>query len=152
MFARTFTLIAIIAVAISVKAVCDSGVPGSTHVVNPGDTCWGIATEAGIDVPRLQAANPGIKSLSAGMVKTRSPGKVIRSFYSFPTVVLTVTSTPSFLIPSQWPFRDLRSSSLLFAIELSLFAFQKLAPPDDGRIDVTWNCDEPDAPESMCGN
>ncbi|KAK0244121.1 hypothetical protein EDD85DRAFT_945443 [Armillaria nabsnona] len=62
MVARTFTtLITIVAAAISVKAVCDNGVPGSTHIVNPGETCWGIATEAGIDVPRLQAANPDIK-------------------------------------------------------------------------------------------
>ncbi|SJL07613.1 uncharacterized protein ARMOST_10963 [Armillaria ostoyae] len=62
MFARTFTLIAIIAAAaISVKAVCDSGVPGDTYVVKSGDTCWAIATDAGIDVTRFQAANPGIE-------------------------------------------------------------------------------------------
>ncbi|PBK97591.1 hypothetical protein ARMGADRAFT_1076067 [Armillaria gallica] len=61
MFARTFTLIAIVAAAISVKAVCDSGVPGDTYIVTSGDTCWGIATEAGIDVAQFEEANPGIK-------------------------------------------------------------------------------------------
>ncbi|KAK0439866.1 hypothetical protein EV421DRAFT_2020655 [Armillaria borealis] len=138
MFSRTFTLIAIIAVAISVKAVCDSGVAGSTHVVNPGDTCWGIATEAGIDVPQLQAANPGIKSswylpngrFGACGAPLLNIAALSRDHYAGGTV----------------------SSSLPFAIELSLFAFQKLAPLDDGRINVAWNYDEPDAPESLCGN
>ncbi|KAK0487543.1 LysM domain-containing protein [Armillaria novae-zelandiae] len=81
MFARTFTLIAIIVAATSVKAVCDSGVPGDTYVVKSGDTCWAIATDAGIDVARFQAANPGIKceSLAIGQrvcVPSNVPGKL----------------------------------------------------------------------------
>ncbi|PBK74950.1 hypothetical protein ARMSODRAFT_1080615 [Armillaria solidipes] len=58
MFARTFILIA--AAIIGVNAACDSGLPGYTHIVNPGETCWGIATQGGIDVARLESANPSI--------------------------------------------------------------------------------------------
>ncbi|SJL07601.1 uncharacterized protein ARMOST_10951 [Armillaria ostoyae] len=58
MFARTFILIA--AAIIGVNAACDSGLPGYTHIVNPGETCWGIATQGGIDVARLETANPSL--------------------------------------------------------------------------------------------
>ncbi|KAK0439859.1 hypothetical protein EV421DRAFT_831742 [Armillaria borealis] len=58
MFARTFILIA--AAIIGVNAACDSGLPGYTHIVNPGETCWGIATQGGIDVARLESANPSL--------------------------------------------------------------------------------------------
>ncbi|KAK0464403.1 uncharacterized protein EV420DRAFT_1516214 [Desarmillaria tabescens] len=66
MLTRTFILIA--AVVIGVNAACDNGVPGYTHIVNPGETCSGIATQGGINVARLQAANPGINcnSLAVG--------------------------------------------------------------------------------------
>ncbi|KAK0221749.1 hypothetical protein IW262DRAFT_1460038 [Armillaria fumosa] len=58
MFARTLILIA--AAITGINAACDNGVPGYTHIVNPGETCSGIATQGGIDVARLQAANPGL--------------------------------------------------------------------------------------------
>ncbi|KAK0244119.1 hypothetical protein EDD85DRAFT_1017860 [Armillaria nabsnona] len=66
MFARTFILIA--ATIIGVNATCGSGLPGYTHIVNPGETCWGIATQGGIDVARLESANPSINcdSLATG--------------------------------------------------------------------------------------
>ncbi|PBK92020.1 hypothetical protein ARMGADRAFT_1013759 [Armillaria gallica] len=61
MFARTFTFIAIIAATvIGVNAACDNGLPGYTHIVVSGDTCFAIAAQGGIDVARLQSANPGI--------------------------------------------------------------------------------------------
>ncbi|KAK0213789.1 hypothetical protein IW262DRAFT_1467142 [Armillaria fumosa] len=61
MFARTFTFIALIAATVlGVNAACDSGLPGYTHIVVSGDTCYAIATQGGIDVTRLQSANPGI--------------------------------------------------------------------------------------------
>ncbi|KAK0487552.1 hypothetical protein IW261DRAFT_1448599 [Armillaria novae-zelandiae] len=58
MFARTLILIA--AAITGINAACDNGLPGYTHIVNPGESCWGIATQGGIDVARLQAANPGL--------------------------------------------------------------------------------------------
>ncbi|KAK0504113.1 hypothetical protein EDD18DRAFT_1132101 [Armillaria luteobubalina] len=58
MFARTLILIAVAITGIN--AACDNGVPGYTHIVNPGETCSGIATQGGITVARLQGANPGI--------------------------------------------------------------------------------------------
>ncbi|KAK0456764.1 hypothetical protein EV421DRAFT_1754570 [Armillaria borealis] len=69
MFARTFTFIAIIAATvIGVNAACDNGLPGYTHIVVSGDTCFAIATQGGIDVARLQSANPSINcnALSVG--------------------------------------------------------------------------------------
>ncbi|KAK0432192.1 hypothetical protein EV421DRAFT_1850492 [Armillaria borealis] len=61
MFAHTFTFITIIAATvIGVNAACDNGLPGYTHIVVSGDTCFAIATQGGIDVARLQSANPGI--------------------------------------------------------------------------------------------
>ncbi|PBK97592.1 hypothetical protein ARMGADRAFT_1076068 [Armillaria gallica] len=69
MFVRTFILIA--ATIIGVNAACDNGLPGYTHIVNSGETCWGIATQGGIDVARLETANPGINcdSLTIGQAK-----------------------------------------------------------------------------------
>ncbi|KAK0464691.1 uncharacterized protein EV420DRAFT_1517660 [Desarmillaria tabescens] len=64
MFSRAFISIVFIAVAAmsaSVKAECDDGTPGYTHIVVSGDTCFDIATEGGISVSRLEAANPGIE-------------------------------------------------------------------------------------------
>ncbi|KAK0505187.1 hypothetical protein EDD18DRAFT_1127965 [Armillaria luteobubalina] len=58
MFARTFILIAVAITGIN--AACDNGTQGYTHDVVPGDTCYAIANQGGIDVPRLQSANPGI--------------------------------------------------------------------------------------------
>ncbi|KAK0225513.1 hypothetical protein IW262DRAFT_1456580 [Armillaria fumosa] len=58
MFARTLILIA--AAITGINAACDNGLPGYTHIITPGETCWGIATQGGIDVARLENANPGI--------------------------------------------------------------------------------------------
>ncbi|KAK0225506.1 hypothetical protein IW262DRAFT_691928 [Armillaria fumosa] len=58
MFIRTFILIA--AAITGINAACDNGHPGYTHIVVHGDTCYGIATQGGITVARLVAANPGI--------------------------------------------------------------------------------------------
>ncbi|KAK0476808.1 hypothetical protein IW261DRAFT_1490157 [Armillaria novae-zelandiae] len=58
MFARSFILIA--AAITGINAACDNGLPGYTHIVISGDTCYGIATQGGITLARLQAANPGI--------------------------------------------------------------------------------------------
>ncbi|KAK0476546.1 hypothetical protein EDD18DRAFT_1469840 [Armillaria luteobubalina] len=61
MFARTFTFITLIAASVlGINAACDSGLLGYTHIVVSGDTCFAIATQGGIDVTRLQSANPGI--------------------------------------------------------------------------------------------
>ncbi|PBK74653.1 hypothetical protein ARMSODRAFT_950667 [Armillaria solidipes] len=63
MFARVFIVLAFIATAAmsaSVKAECDNGTPGYTHIVVAKDTCWDIASEGGISVSRLEDANPGI--------------------------------------------------------------------------------------------
>ncbi|KAK0197745.1 hypothetical protein F5146DRAFT_1130607 [Armillaria mellea] len=61
MFARTFTFITLIAATVlGVNAACDNGLPGYTHIVVSGDTCYAIAAQGGIDVTRLQGANPSI--------------------------------------------------------------------------------------------
>ncbi|KAK0464615.1 uncharacterized protein EV420DRAFT_1638165 [Desarmillaria tabescens] len=63
MFSRAFISIVFIAVAAmsaSVKAACDNGTPGYTHIVVAGDTCYAIAAQGGITIDRLEAANPGI--------------------------------------------------------------------------------------------
>ncbi|KAK0201636.1 hypothetical protein DFS33DRAFT_1348898 [Desarmillaria ectypa] len=63
MFSRAFifvTFIAAVAMSASVKAKCDDGTPGYTHIVVSNNTCWDIATEGGTSVSRLEATNPGI--------------------------------------------------------------------------------------------
>ncbi|KAK0492842.1 hypothetical protein EDD18DRAFT_1408287 [Armillaria luteobubalina] len=61
MFARTFTFIALIAATVlGINATCDSSLPGYTHIVVSGDTCFAIATQGGINVTCLQSANLGI--------------------------------------------------------------------------------------------
>ncbi|KAK0183561.1 hypothetical protein F5146DRAFT_1092524, partial [Armillaria mellea] len=59
MFARTFTFITLIAATVlGVNAACDNGLPGYTHIVVSGDTCYAIAAQGGIDVTRLQGCQP----------------------------------------------------------------------------------------------
>ena len=62
-----------------VNAACDSGLPGYTHIVNPGETCWGIATQGRIDVARLETANPSINcdSLAIGQASCDNRPKIL---------------------------------------------------------------------------
>ncbi|KAK0197749.1 hypothetical protein F5146DRAFT_1016563, partial [Armillaria mellea] len=70
MFARTFTFITLIAATVlGVNAVCDNGLPGYTYIAVGGDTCYSIAARAGIDVTRLESANPGMNCNALLMIQ-----------------------------------------------------------------------------------
>ncbi|KAK0504108.1 hypothetical protein EDD18DRAFT_1132091 [Armillaria luteobubalina] len=58
MFARTLILIAVAITGIN--AVCTNGTPGHMQIFVPGESCSSIATQAGITVAQLEAANPGL--------------------------------------------------------------------------------------------
>ncbi|KAK0183560.1 hypothetical protein F5146DRAFT_1092523 [Armillaria mellea] len=70
MFARTFTFITLIAATASTPSVT-TGLPGYTYIAVGGDTCYSIAARAGIDVTRLESANPGMNCNALLMIRER---------------------------------------------------------------------------------